>query len=115
MKNLIFFAAFIGLGSSACFADDWTGKLLDENCVKQEMAQKAPEASLPAMDQACPASGSTKMFAVEVSSGEILRLNPAGNAKAADAMKKAKPGENVTINGTRRGGTIDVTSIDLMQ
>lgn len=110
MKNLLLLFAFASIGSVLCFAETWTGTLVDADCVHQQMSQKAPDASQPSMIRACPASESTKSFAVVVSSGEIYNLNSAGNAKAAGTIHSGK--SQVTIDGTRHGHTINVKTVD---
>lgn len=111
MKNLFLLFTFVSIGSVLCFAETWNGTLVDADCVHQQTAQKAPDAALPVMAQACPATSSTKSFAVQVASGEVYNLNAAGNAKAATAIQGGK--SQVTIEGTRHGKTINVKSLDL--
>src|ERR1041384_1716174 len=65
-------AAVAGL---ALAAENYTGKLLDGSCYDQSKAAKG-----------CDATGSTTQFVLDVG-GKIFKLDAAGNAKAADAMK----------------------------
>src|SRR5258707_15647159 len=101
-------AAFMGLA----LAENWTGKLLDAACYDQEKGAKP-----------CDATSTTAAFAVNVS-GKVYKLDEAGNAKAAEAIKSradraadpSKPtsGEIAAkVTGTMDGQTIKVESIEV--
>ena len=100
--------AFTGLA----LADNWTGKLLDAACYDQAKGAKP-----------CDATATTTTFAVNVS-GRVFKLDDAGNAKAAEAIKsradrsadpsKATSGEiSARVTGTMDGQTIKVESIEV--
>ena len=96
----------------ALYADDWAGNLVDGVCSDQK------EKTVP-----CDANGSTTVFALDVG-GKIYKLDPAGNAKAAAALKyRAAPVPDASghvpmevkakITGTEGGGIIVVETISL--
>jgi len=92
-------------------AESYSGKLLDASCYDQQ--KKAAS---------CDATSSTSAFAIEVS-GMVYKLDTAGNSKATAALKNradrvdtSKPQSKevmAKIDGTEKGGTISVTSIDI--
>ncbi len=101
-------AAFMGLA----LAENWTGKLLDAACYDQEKGAKP-----------CDATATTATFAVNVS-GKVFKLDEAGNAKAAEAIKShadrsadpsraASGGVSAKVTGTMEGQTIKVESIEV--
>jgi hypothetical protein len=98
--------------SFALHAEDWTGNLVDAVCADQK------EKTVP-----CDATGATTVFALDVS-GKIYKLDPAGNIKAAAALKyHAAPVPDPTghvptavtakITGTEGGGILVVETISL--
>ena len=100
--------AFMGFA----LAETFTGKLVDAACYDQEKGAKP-----------CDATAATSTFAVNVS-GKVYKLDEAGNAKAAEAIKsradrsadpsKATSGEvSARVNGTMEGQTIKVESIEV--
>ena len=99
------------LGSAFAYAETWTGKLLDADCLSRNA--KA----------ACTPTTSSSSFALEVS-GMKYKFDQAGNKKTAEALKKSESGAEraknpdeqnagitATVDGTLRGEQIDVTSI----
>ena len=75
MRTLITTCAFAALFTVLASAETWTGRLVDANCVLQTRSANG-----------CDPSGSTSAFALIVSN-RAYRLDDAGNAKAADAIK----------------------------
>ncbi len=107
------FILFAGL-SIAAHAEDWTGKLIDATCNDQGKQEKTVS---------CDATAATTAFALDVS-GKIFKLDAAGNAKAATALKyRADPAPDPSkprlpevkakVTGTEAGGMILVESIGL--
>jgi hypothetical protein len=93
-------------------ADSYSGKLLDATCYDQQ--KKAA---------ACDATSTTTAFALEAS-GTVYKLDAAGNAKAADALKSradraTDPSKSqakqvmAKVDGTEKGGIITVEKIDV--
>jgi hypothetical protein len=109
MRKTLILAAFFCL---TAFADDWSGKLVDAVCAEQKEHTVS-----------CDATGATTAFALDVS-GTIYKLDPAGNVKAAAALKyRAQPASNPStptsteikarITGTEAAKTIVVETISL--
>ena len=109
-KGSIVFLAFAGLAA----AEMYTGILIDAACPDEERG--APK---------CDPTPSTRSFAVLVSGDQLktLRLDNAGNAKAAAALKDGNAGRKpddsngarrsliVTVTGATRGDEIQVESL----
>jgi hypothetical protein len=97
--------------SMAAFAESYSGRLLDASCYSQQ--KKA---------SACDATSTTSSFAIDAS-GTVYKLDSAGNTKASAALKnradrvdpsKAQSKEVMAkVDGTEKGGTITVTTIDV--
>ena len=101
MKAFKLIAVF-SLASALCFAESWTGKLVDASCVDQAQGKAA----------SCAPSMKTTSFGLETSDGKVFRLDAAGNAKAVSMFKSGAKGDNpVTISGAMNGETVKVDSI----
>jgi hypothetical protein len=93
------------------FAESYSGRLLDASCYDQQ--KKA---------SACDATSATTSFAIDAS-GMVYKLDSAGNTKASAALKSradrvdtSKPQSkevSAKVDGTEKGGTISVNSIDV--
>jgi len=111
MPRFLSTAAIFGVFSMAALAESYSGKLLDASCYDQQ--KKA---------SACDATSTTASFALEAS-GMVYKLDSACNAKASAALKnradRVDPSKTQSkevmakIDGTEKGGTIAVTSIDV--
>ncbi len=101
------------LASAFAYAETWTGKLVDADCVSKNATA------------ACMPTASTKSFALEVSD-KSYTFDQEGNKKAAEALKASQSGaeraknpdmENseitATVDGTLVGQRIEVTSINV--
>ena len=77
MKKIICaITVWVGLVVPA-LGEDWTGKLIDATCNDQQQHEKTVS---------CDATNATTAFALDVM-GKVFKLDAAGNAKAATAMK----------------------------
>ena len=111
MRRFVSTAALFGVFSIAALAESYSGKLLDSACYDQQ--KKA---------NACAATSTTASFAIDAS-GTVYKLDSAGNTKASAALKNradrvdpSKPQSKevmAKVDGTEKGGTITVTSIDV--
>ena len=113
MPRIIIFSAVFVFGCALAHAETFTGRLLDANCaVRQANAY-------------CTPNDATTAFALQLA-GRTLRLDGAGNRKAADAMKannnsadrSRNPDAPVTevtakIDGTLDRDTLQVDSIEI--
>src|SRR5215467_8464311 len=94
-------SAFLVVASALALAETWSGKLIDASCAD------------PQKSEACVPTASTTAFAIHAR-GKVLKLDEAGNTKAADAMKnKANRQISATVQGTLSEDTIKVDSIEL--
>jgi len=112
MHRLTILLAMVLAFTGLALAEDFSGKLLDAACYDQEKGAKP-----------CDATAATSSFAVNVS-GQVYKLDAAGNTKAAEAIKsradrsadpsKATSGEvSAKVTGTMEGQTIKVQSIEV--
>lgn len=97
---------------SLALADNFAGKLLDSSCVSQNKSTKG-----------CDATSATSAFLLE-SGGKFYKLDSAGNAKAAEAMKSfaersANPGQpaaggvNAKVTASKEGD--DTLKVDMIE
>jgi hypothetical protein len=108
MRTIQKAAMLLSLTAAFCFGENISGTLIDANC--SPVADKnAPSDSPPS----CSPKGSTTEFAVKTSAGKLYRLDSAGNARVASALKTDPGRTNVTVSGKIEGQTITVESIDI--
>ncbi|HXP86671.1 MAG TPA: hypothetical protein VN841_18215 [Bryobacteraceae bacterium] len=108
MKTIRKTALLLCLTAAFGFGENISGTLLDANC--QPVADKNAPSDAP---PSCSPKGSTTEFAVKTSAGKIYRLDGAGNARVASALKSDPGRTNVTVSGKIEGQTITVESIDI--
>jgi hypothetical protein len=104
MKALHFYILF-SLASALCFADSWTGKLVDTNCAEQNQGISQNKAA------PCTPTAKTISFGLETGDGKVFKLDAAGNAKAASMLRSGKGDASVTVSGAMNGETVKVDSI----
>ena len=115
--TLLFLASLVP-ASAPCFAESWSGHLVDSNCYTNEENNTNKDPSTTDRDmsmelRACTPTAKTKDFAVVLQNWTSLKLDPAGNANAAGLVRSSgkKPVLDVTVTGDRNGDTIAVGSI----
>ena len=117
----IFFAVLLCISTPA-LAETWTGYLVDGKCYASEERNVNPfAASFDANhDRAyeirvCGPKFRTKEFIVVDVNGESFKLDPSGNAKAADFVRQIGQKQllYVTVNGERHENIVTVDSIKL--
>jgi hypothetical protein len=97
------------------YAASWNAKLLDASCASSNTSTGEKKSS-EKLAQACAPTATTTAFAIEAN-GKVYTLDPAGNEKAASAMKSGtlKPDKDgdfhATVQGTAQGNTIKVDSV----
>ena len=112
MARVLLVVVFSTVFSMLAFAESWSGRLLDGTCYEHQ--KKAA---------GCDATSATTAFALEAS-GAVYKLDATGNSKASEALKNradraadpAKPQSKevmAKVDGTEKGGTIAVESIDV--
>jgi hypothetical protein len=112
MRKLYLLCASISLTAGLALAEDWTGRLIDASCYAQNKTAKP-----------CDATGSTASFLLDVN-GKVYKLDAAGNAKAAAAIKnradRSTPGAssagpvNAKVAGSMEGSdSIKVDQIEV--
>jgi hypothetical protein len=109
LKNFTKFALLLSLASAFCFADTWSGKLIDTSCKAKS------QASGQNMD--CAATKATRTFGIELPDGKVLNLDADGNSKAAEAVKTAKSANmHVAVTGSLddKGG-VKVESLNIQE
>jgi hypothetical protein len=115
-------AALLCLSSALGFAGSWSGALVDSKCYDAEQRNVNPTDTLTNVDRDgnreiryCSPSAKTKLFAVVQSDGPSLKLDSAGNAKAAELVRNIgkKSPLAVAITGEINRDTIKVDSISI--
>ena len=106
MNRLIKTGLFVCATAGLMLAESWSGKLVDANC--------KPDANSPNSAAAtCAPTPETKVFGIQTPDGKVYRLDSAGNAKAADAVKSDPTKTTVKVSGSMDGQMVKVDSIDL--
>ncbi len=114
MKKTVWILAAGAVFSILAFAENWSGKLIDETCNAQKEQTKAAS---------CDATSATTSFAIDVA-GKIYKLDAAGNTKAASALRSradrsANPDKPMTgaitakVSGTEKDGVISVDAVNV--
>jgi hypothetical protein len=107
MKTLAFTAVVFVLAASCCFADSWTGKLVDASCKASDEAKSSSFAN-------CEANNSTHLFGIELADARVLNLDAVGNTKAEMALKNVqKTTLRATVTGLREGQMVKVETLDI--
>jgi ribosomal protein S17 len=117
----IFFAVLL-FASTPLLAENWTGYLVDAKCYASEERNVNPFA--PSFDanhdrayeiSVCRPKVRTKEFTVIDVNGQSFKLDPSGNAKAAEFVREIgqKRLLYVKVTGDRHDKTITVESISL--
>src|SRR5262249_20244412 len=104
-----------------CYAQNWTGKLIDAACYDDMASNKTSTNSDRTphgkLDKECAPTASTTSFAIQTSKSTVYKLDAAGSAKASEALKAGSlksdnDGDvHASVAGTREGNTIKVDSI----
>ena len=120
MTLTIRLAALFCLASALSFAESWSGVLVDSRCYDSMQRNVNPTDTLTNVDRDmnqqiryCSPNARTKSFAVVLPEGMSFRLDSAGNAEAAQLVRKAgkKSRFVVAVTGTITKGTVKVDSI----
>jgi len=114
MKRILILGTSLLFVSVFAFADTFSGTLVDATCAAQKKAT------------ACNPTSSTTAFALQQSDGKMVRLDEAGNAKAAEALKASSNSADraqdpnaanmqvtATIEGTLNGDELKVDTIQV--
>ena len=126
MRVTMLLSLILCLGSVVGLSETWTGVLVDSKCYDSEQSNVNPFAASPyvASDRdldirLChPRAHKTKFFAVVLQDGESFRLDPVGNAKAADLVTSAGKRPHyidVAVTGEMSQGTVKVDSISTVK
>lgn len=114
--------ALLCLGSASGFGESWSGILVDSKCYESEERNLNPFEIEGAHDRgmeirACHPGLRTKLFALVDDEGQIFRLDPVGNAKAAELSRTAdkKHAIAVAVTGERSKNTLKVDSIAVVK
>ncbi len=115
MRSILTLCAMAVVLTTAAFAETYSGKLVDASCLDQQKGQ-------PNAAESCNPGSSTTAFAL-VSGSNVFKLDDAGNAKAAEALKaradRSAPGSTAStaitakIAGEQAGDKLKVSSIEV--
>jgi len=109
MKTITKSVLFITMASALCFADTFSGKLIDASC--KAKAQASGQA------MSCAATKETTSFGIETPDGKVLNMDADGNSKAAEVVKTSTKAEvQVAITGSLDGkGGVKVESLNVQE
>jgi hypothetical protein len=102
--------------------ESWTGPLADAKCYDAEQRNVNPTDTLTFVDRDiglmvryCAPTARTKSFAIVLEGGRSLKLDPAGNSRAADLVRHSarKAVLTVSVSGQQNKDSIKVDSISL--
>jgi len=120
MTKTVQICAMGALLSTRAFAGSWSGMLVDSGCYEMEERNVTLKAEEVNHDRdfeirQCAPKAMSKSFAVVQQSGEMFKLDSAGNAKAAELVRKTekKSALRVTVSGEMSKATVKVDSIVL--
>lgn len=115
-------AAVLCLASAPCSAETWSGTLVDSRCFDAVERNVNPTDTMIYVDRDvnlelsyCSPGAKTKLFAVIESDGTEIRLDPEGNAKAAELLRSLARHRKivVTVTGEKAGRTVRVAAISI--
>jgi hypothetical protein len=118
--TIITLAAFVCLVSTPAFAQTWSGFLVNSECYESRLHNTDPWDTSIYVDRdkdsdirLCSPNAKTKSFALVDHDGLSFKLDPAGNAKAAEIARQAvkKQFLKVVVTGEKSKDTIQVNSI----
>jgi len=110
------------LSSTFAYAGKWSGTLVDSKCFAFAELNVNPTDTSIFVDRdqnqelrLCSPGAKTKSFAVVQHDGASFKLDPAGNAKAAEIVRNTakKSRLPVVVTGEMSGNTIRVDSISV--
>jgi hypothetical protein len=113
--------AVLCLASTLSFAGTWTGLLVDSRCYAAAERNANPTDTLTSVDRdgysevrRCSPKPKTKSFAVVPPGGPSCKLDPEGNAKAAELVRMTgkKSLYRVTVTGEMNKNAVKVDSIE---
>ena len=119
MRPLILLVLVAGL----CTAGTWAGILVDSHCYQSLVNNRNPNDTLFNVNQDrnsevryCSPKAKTKSFGVLQLEGSVLKLDPAGNAKATQLVRNAPKSAKkfyVIVTGELNKDTLRLDSISL--
>ena len=111
-------AILLLLASTLCFAGSWSGFLVDSNCYASEQSNVNKDSSTVDRDMGmevryCSPNADTKIFAVVLPDWDSLKLDSAGNAMAAELVRRTSKQRlfAVTVTGDLNHDTVKVDSL----
>lgn len=122
MKLTILLTFLVSLAAARAFAENWSGVLVDARCYASEQSNINPQDTDTYVDRDrnfelryCHPKTRTNSFAIVQESGDPLKLDSAGNTKAAEIVQNHKTKSNlfVAVTGDLKKDTIQVSSISL--
>jgi len=113
-------AALVCLSSALGLAESWSGALVDSRCWDSEENNTRATSIYVDRDRnleigLCSPKAKTTSFTIVLPDGLSLKLDAAGNARAAELVQKTgkKPSISVAITGETSRNTIKVESISM--
>ena len=100
MKTIAKLGLILSGFAAMSYADTWSGKLLDAACVERSRENPDRNSTKTGNPPTCVASKSTGAFALQTSDGKVYKLDPAGNSKAATALRGNPDNDSPEADGS---------------
>lgn len=122
MNAAMRFVSLLCLAAGPAFAGSWSGYLVDSKCFEISEQNTNPTDTLTFVDRdrdlearLCAPSAKTKSFVLMEQYGLSFKLDSAGNARAAELVRKTgkKSPFVVTVTGEASKNTVKVDSISI--
>jgi len=115
MRTIAKLGLALGMFAALSYGDTWSGKLLDADCVERSRQNPDRNSKTTGNPPTCIASKSTGAFALQTSDGKVCKLDPAGNSKAATALRGNPDNDSpeADVSGAREGEILKVDSISV--
>lgn len=115
MKIALSLGLALAVLAATGYADTWSGNLLDAACLAKNQQNPNRNSKKTGDPPTCVASKTTGAFALQTSDGKIYKLDPAGNSKAATALRGNPDNDDpeADVSGARVGEILKVESISV--
>jgi len=115
VRNTAKLGLALGAFAVLSYGDTWSGKLLDAACVERSQQNPDRNSTKTGNPPTCVASTSTGAFALQTSDGKVYKLDPAGNSKAATALRGNPDNKSpeADVAGAMEGQILKVDSISV--
>jgi len=115
MRTIVKLGLVLSSFAALSYGDTWSGKLLDAACLERNKQDPDRNSTKTGNPPTCVASKSTGAFTLQTSDGKVYKLDPAGNSKAATALRGNPDNDSpqADVSGAMEGEILKVESISV--